>query len=260
MRDPVTIATETTPADTYDALVGMVGKTSQRVINGLQFIGTGHLFGRAITLRSLPARPDYVKKVQEESKKAYDIPDLLSHAISLCDKKNVLIVDASGYHHSAIAGGTKIAALAARSAAGLITDGALRDRDEFERYAKEYGMHTACSGWTVQSGTASTLYPSDVNIPISVHGVLVRPGDYLFGDENAVLVIPEEHVEEALETGVVHSKFNDYVTAKLEETKGILGRDIRAKDPDFKKQFRADITLSERQTELFKKYMGGDVA
>jgi regulator of RNase E activity RraA len=257
MRDLYIIQKETTPADSYDALSSIVGKTGQRVINGLKFVGDGQFFGRAVTLRSLPARPDHVKEVQEEAMKEFGISDPLSEAISLCDEKSVLVVDASGYNHSAIGGGTKFSALAARNAAGLVTDGALRDQSEFKRYAKDYGMKTNCCDWTIQSGTGSALFPSDINVPVTVHGVLVRPGDYMFGDENAVLVIPEMIVEEVLELGVVNSKMNDFVTAMLEETKGTMGREVKPKTPEAMEMFLMKAQLSERQMELFKKYMGG---
>lgn len=260
MRNLFEIAKETTPADTYDALGSILGKGAQRVINGLDFLGGEQMFGRAVTLRSLPARPDYVKEVEERTMNEHGVTDPLSHAISLCDEESVLVIDASGYNNSAIAGGTKMSALAARKAAGLLTDGSLRDKDEFSRFAQEYGMKTCVHGWTIQSGTKSALFPSDINVPISVHGVLVRPGDYIFGDNNAFLVIPEESVTEILELGVVHSKMNNFVTDQLEKTKGILGREVKPKTPESMKMFLADANLSEDQMTLFKKYMGGDVA
>lgn len=256
MRSVFEIAKETTPADTYDALKSILGAGAQRVINGLDYVGGEQFFGRAVTLRSLPARPDYIAEVEKKFKDEHGVADPLSHVISLCDEESVLVVDSSGYNHSAIAGGTKMASLAARKAAGFVTDGALRDKSEFARYASQYGMKTSCSDWTVQSGTKSALYGSDVNAPVTVHGVLVRPGDYIFGDENAILVIPEAKAEEILETGVLHSRLNDFVTKKLEETGGIMGKDVLPKSPEMVKELLADAEYSERQIELFKEHIG----
>ncbi len=254
MHNVFDLAKETTPADTYDALASIVGKQSQKVINGLHYIGDGQFFGRAVTLRSLPARTDHIKEVNEHSQKDGKVDGPLGHAISLCGKESVLVVDASGYNHSAIGGGTRMSELAARNAVGLVTDGALRDKGEFERYAETYDMKTACADWTVQSGTYSALYPSDVNVPISVHGVLVRPGDYIFGDKNAILVIPEDHIKVSLEVGIVYTTLNNFITRKREEAKADKKLRVNASDPAVRKEFLSTSNLTERQIELYKKH------
>lgn len=260
MRNINDITKETSPADTYDALVSIVGKSSKRVITWLDFSWDGVVFWQAVTLRSLPARPDMIKDTQSNAKKEYGVGDPLTQAISLSREGKVLVVDASGYTDAAIAWGTKLSSLWAIGAAWIITDGSLRDLDEFERFSSTYGMITHCSGWTPQSGTGSLLYPTDINVAVSIKWTLVRPWDYIFGDNTWVLVIPEEGIEEVLELWVLHTKINDYVTAQLEETKWLLWKDILPKSPDFIKKFLADSQLSEYQTELFKKYMGGDIA
>ena len=37
-----------------------------------------------------------------------------------------------------------------------------------------------------------------MNIPVAVGGVVVRPGDYIFGDIDGVMVIPEASVDDVL--------------------------------------------------------------
>ena len=254
MRDVIDIATETSPADGYDALTDVLGNAAQRVMNGLEFVGGGQFVGQAVTLRSLPARDDFIAEVEARSLESYEVSSPLAHAISLCDEQSVLVIDASGYNHSAVSGGTTLSALAVR-AAGLVTDGALRDRSEFVRYADSYGFKVCCHGWTVQSGTGTALYPSDVNLPVAVHGVLVHPGDYLFGNSDAVLVIPEQNAEEILELGVVYSKLNDFLTQEVEKRRGILGKDIKVAAPETVKAFLEYAKLSDRQDDLFRTYV-----
>src|SRR6185503_561455 len=41
---------------------------------------------------------------------------------------------------------------------------------------------------------------SQINVPVSVGGQIVHPGDIIVGDENGVVVIPKQHAEEVLAT------------------------------------------------------------
>jgi regulator of RNase E activity RraA len=84
--------------------------------------------------------------------------------------------------------------LLVRGAAGLVTDGALRDSPaiatlDFPSYAA--GAH----------GTTSSVlhHPADFGLPIGCGGVLVEPGDVLVGDAEGVVVIPA-HVAEDVAT------------------------------------------------------------
>lgn len=118
----------------------------------------------------------------------------------------------------------------------------------------KYGMSVAVSDWTVQSGTGSALFQHDVNVPVSVHGVLVRPGDYIFGDEDAILVIPEDNAEEVMECGVMVAKFDKYIRVISEERGVISGRDIDFASSDFINGFLDWAKMSPRQVEMYDKY------
>jgi regulator of RNase E activity RraA len=78
-----------------------------------------------------------------------------------------------------------------RGAAGLVTDGALRDSPaiatlDFPSYAA--GAHAT---------TSSVLHhPADFGLPIGCGGVLVEPGDVLVGDAEGVVVIPAAVAED----------------------------------------------------------------
>jgi 4-hydroxy-4-methyl-2-oxoglutarate aldolase len=40
---------------------------------------------------------------------------------------------------------------------------------------------------------------SQINVPVSVGGQIVHPGDIIVGDENGVVVIPHQYAEQVLE-------------------------------------------------------------
>jgi regulator of RNase E activity RraA len=72
----------------------------------------------------------------------------------------------------------------ALGAAGCISDGGLRDVAE----VRALGFHYFCPGFVVSHGNPIILA---VNVPATLEGLTVQPGDLLHGDANGVLVIPE---------------------------------------------------------------------
>ena len=72
----------------------------------------------------------------------------------------------------------------ALGAVGCISDGGLRDVAE----VRALGFHYFCPGFVVSHGNPLIL---DVNVPATLDGLAVQPGDLLHGDANGVLVIPD---------------------------------------------------------------------
>jgi len=66
---------------------------------------------------------------------------------------------------------------------GVITDGGLRDILELKRL----GLHLFCAGVVPAHGNPRLI---EVNVPVELDGVLIRPGDLLHGDINGVTTIP----------------------------------------------------------------------
>ena len=78
-----------------------------------------------------------------------------------------------------------------RGAAGLVTDGAVRDGHR----VTAYGFPVFACGSTPTVGEPFIL-PYSVNEPIQCGGVLVCPGDVLIGDEEGVVVLPAQLADE----------------------------------------------------------------
>ncbi len=66
---------------------------------------------------------------------------------------------------------------------GVVTDGGLREILEKTRLA----LHLFCAGVVPAHGNPRLL---EVNVPVELDGVLIRPGDLLHGDINGVTTIP----------------------------------------------------------------------
>ena len=68
---------------------------------------------------------------------------------------------------------------------GIVTDGGVRDILELKRL----GFHCFASGLVPSHGNPRLL---EVNVPVSIDGVQIHPGDLLHGDINGVTLVPLE--------------------------------------------------------------------
>ncbi|GAB3267014.1 ribonuclease activity regulator RraA [Arthrobacter pigmenti] len=195
--------------------------TSQLVLRGLRntFIQgvlplrpEKRMVGYAYTLRYAPAREDLGGVVYDNDT---DIQRLAVEAIS---KDDVLIIDARGETRAASLGHILATRVMARGAAGVVTDGAVRDSVGF----RELDGPTYVKA--VHATTSSVVhYPADMNVPIGCGGVLVLPGDVLVGDGEGVVVIPS-HLAESVATDAFEQEvLEDWILDQVEEGASIKG-------------------------------------
>jgi len=98
-------------------------------------------------------------------------------------------------------------------ALGCITDGGVRDLDEM----KNVGFHAMSRGVTISHSYG--VPPLEWDVPISVFGVTVRPGQLIHADKHGFLVVPEEDEERLLEA----TEFMDLMERKYVITPGREG-------------------------------------
>ena len=72
-------------------------------------------------------------------------------------------------------------------AVGVVSDGNARDRVGIRGKAPD--LHMFCPGWVASHGYGCYL---DFNVPVSICGLEIQPGDLLHGDENGLITIPHE--------------------------------------------------------------------
>jgi 4-hydroxy-4-methyl-2-oxoglutarate aldolase len=125
------------------------------------------LFGRAVTARCTP--PDF---------------GAVLRALDLVRPGEVLVIDAGGTVSHAMIGGILGGYLHRRGAAGIVCDGAVRDIAEL----------AAMTDFAVHSRAVTPLGPgswsgADVNVPVTVGGRTVAPGDLLLGDDDGVATL-----------------------------------------------------------------------
>ncbi len=78
---------------------------------------------------------------------------------------------------------------------GLVIDGYTRDGSVIE----EMGVPQFTRGLAIAPAPRNCrCTPDDINVPVSCGGTVVNPGDYVFGDDDGVLVVPEKHIDTIL--------------------------------------------------------------
>jgi len=91
--------------------------------------------------------------------------------------------------------------IVSQRAAGLVTDGAIRDGHKVVLY----GYPLYAGGSTPTIGEPNVL-PYEVNEPIQCGGVLVWPGDVILGDDDGIVVLPAQLAEDIYDDCVHHDE------------------------------------------------------
>jgi regulator of RNase E activity RraA len=105
-----------------------------------------------------------------------------------------------------------------RGAAGLVTDGGLRD-----------SASIAEMDFPVYSGGASAPlnlvchHAVDVNVPIACGGVAVYPGDVVVGDDEGIVIVPRHLADEVARDGVEQEILEQFVLKEIEGGKALPG-------------------------------------
>jgi 4-hydroxy-4-methyl-2-oxoglutarate aldolase len=111
----------------------------------------------------------------------------------------VAVIDAGGHGVGAMLGGFIATSLKANGCRGVVTNGGIRDSREIVGI----GLPTFCA-FVTPVNAARRWSIVDVDAPVHLPGiaggpVTIRPGDYLLGDADGVLVIPVEIAAPAIE-------------------------------------------------------------
>ncbi|HWQ40842.1 MAG TPA: RraA family protein [Desulfosporosinus sp.] len=106
----------------------------------------------------------------------------------------VVVLDNAGRTYCTVWGDLMSLSASQRGIAGTVIDGVCRDVPGIRKL--NYPIFT--KGVFMVTGK-DRVQCDGVNIPISIAGVQVKPGDLVIGDDTGVLVIPYEKAEQVLE-------------------------------------------------------------
>lgn len=113
-------------------------------------------------------------------------------ALSMMSPGHVLVVDVGGVITNAIVGELLMLYAQQRGCAGFVVDGAIRDsaafvQADFPCYARDVNHRGP-----YKSG------PGSINVPVSIGGQVVNPGDFIVGDEDGLVVFAPSQVQTLL--------------------------------------------------------------
>jgi regulator of RNase E activity RraA len=206
------------------------------------------LVGRAFTLQFMPTRPDLDGVVTAKAKAAGFERMNNQAAIDMLQPGDVLVVDLFGQADGGTIVGDNLFyyIMKATKGAGLVVDGAIRDRDGISGMdMPAYFRHTHPSFLT-------NVVISGINIPVRIGGATVMPGDLVVGDSEGVYFIPPALVEAVLDNADIVHIHDEWTRKKFDEGK-YKSSDIYGtpKDPALKKEY--EEYLKKRLAEIRKK-------
>jgi len=136
---------------------------------------------------------------------------LLHHAVGLTRPGDILLIDRLGDDRYACLGGGIANALARSGAKGAIVDGLCADPDELEASGLPI-WGTGISAITTRTpGLAGAM-----NIPISIGGAVVQPGDLVIADSGGIVVIPVGEAAATLAKALSLQKFERDVLGAMQ--------------------------------------------
>lgn len=110
-------------------------------------------------------------------------------AIRAAQPGDILVIDAKGNTNRAVAGDFVISLARGLGIQGFVVDGVIRDITAI----RTIDFPVFSLGTTVAAGNKHG--GGVVNGPIAIGGVSVKPGDYIIGDIDGIIVVPKEDVE-----------------------------------------------------------------
>ena len=133
------------------------------------------MVGRALTVRTRAGDNLYIHR-----------------ALGMIEPGDVVIVDGGGDISRALVGEIMMSIARSRGAVGLVLDGAIRDVDAISAGGFPVFAKAAIHRGPYKNG------PRDINVPVCIGGMFVKPGDIVVGDWDGVVAFSPDIADELL--------------------------------------------------------------
>lgn len=124
----------------------------------------------------------------------------------------IYVLVTRGEYNCAVFGELFATAVRQRGGAGVLLDGYARD----VRTLKEMAFPLFYRGRDPRTSKGRCEI-NECQIPVQLGGVTIRPGDYIFGDLDGVVIIPREILDEVLEKSFQTVEKEDLVRDRLQQ-------------------------------------------
>ncbi|WP_328836272.1 fumarylacetoacetate hydrolase family protein [Streptomyces europaeiscabiei] len=182
-------------------------------VDGVRPVGSGGgaMVGVAHTLRYLPLREDLFKRYGTGM-------NAQKRAIEEVRPGHVLVMDARRDATAGTLGDILALRALKRGAAGVVTDGAVRDAAAIA----DLGLPVYAAG-AHPSVLGRRHVPWDTGVPIACGGALVQPGDLIVGDSDGVIVVPPDLVEELIVDCREQERQERFITERVAAGESVEG-------------------------------------
>lgn len=169
------------------------------------------MVGIAHTVRYVPVREDVVEAATGEL-------NAQKSAIESISPGEVLVIDARNEEGAGTIGDILAQRALRRGAAGIVTDGGLRD-------SPAVGALDIPTYYRVPHASVLGLlhYPLEANVPVACGGVLVLPGDVIVGDAEGVVVVPAQLAEEIARDAAEQELVEQFAFERVDAGESIRG-------------------------------------
>lgn len=164
-----------------------------------------NMVGPAMTLRYIPAREDL-----DHLGVLADPEHPQRKAVETARPGCVLVQDCRGDARAACGGEILMTRLQVRGAAGMVTDGGLRDSGPIGNMA----MPVFCAAPSAPLNLV-LHHATEIDVPIGCGGVAVYPGDIVVGDADGVVVLPAGIADEVAEQAAEQERMERFVLERI---------------------------------------------
>ena len=122
--------------------------------------------------------------------------NLMVHkALQMVQVGDVMVIDVEGDTGCAVIGEILMTVAKSRGVLGIVVDGAVRDVDAFDTNSFPCWAKGVNLRGPLKEG------PGSINVPISIGGMIVHPGDIILADSDGVIAVPPSQALEAARLG-----------------------------------------------------------
>lgn len=163
-------------------------------------------------MRFVPAREDIATPA------AWSSPKSTRMAVEAMPEGCVVVADTMGIPDAGIFGDILCARMHHRRVAGLVTDGAVRDRAGIA----EAGLPVWCSAVAAPPAVAQLAFV-DWQETIGCGGVAVIPGDVIVADDDGAIVIPAALVNDVVEIALAQEQTESWILQQVKSGEPLNG-------------------------------------
>jgi regulator of RNase E activity RraA/2-keto-4-pentenoate hydratase/2-oxohepta-3-ene-1,7-dioic acid hydratase in catechol pathway len=196
----------------------------KRGLNGLTLDGLRStrpdkkMAGYARTVRYLPLREDLFAAQEKGGGEVGGGMNAQRRAIEDIRPGEVLVIEARGDPTAGTIGDILALRAQVRGAAGIVTDGAIRDSAALARLeipTYHAAVHPAVLG--------RRHVPWETGVTVACAGVAIQPGDILVGDADGVVVLPPGIAAELLAEAREQERQEEFIAARVAQGESIDG-------------------------------------